>query len=212
MSMTIRTLVAAAIVAGIYAGARFLDGGGIPTRGTPSEQDLDDLPRQLGEWQGEDQELDPELARVSFAASVVNRRYANSRGETVNLHATVTVFSTGWKVPHEPLKCYRSAGNKILETETVKIGLPGGGEIPAKLMEVELDGRQSYVLYWFQAGDRIFHDGYQMRRVAWTMRGKDAWPPVLKLMLTNAAPEKHQAIEQFKSIAGPLAEWAGEFR
>ena len=210
MSMTIRALVAAAIVAGIFAGARMLDGGGIPTTSTPPQQDLDDLPRQLGDWQGEDlPDMDVEL---SHTVSVLNRQYTNSAGKTVTLHATVSVFSSSWRLPHVPLKCYKSGGHTILATKIVEIELPDGQEIPAKLMTVELEGRRSYVFYWYHVGDRIVHDQREMQYAAWTMRGKDAWPPVLKLMLTNAAPDEYQAIYQFESIAGPLAEWACEFR
>lgn len=189
-----------------------LDGGGIPTTGTYPQQDLEDLPRKLGDWQGVDQEMDPELFIATGAAVAVNRRYTNLVGEAVNLHATVTVFTNGYTLRHLPSQCYTGSGHTILETEIVEIGLPGGGEIPAQLMTVELAGRRSYVLYWYQIGDRIVHHREQMRQLSWSMRGKEAWPPVLKLMLTNAAPEKYRAIEQFESIAGPLAEWAGEFR
>jgi uncharacterized protein DUF3485 len=212
MSMTIRYLVAAAIVAGIYAGVRMLDGGGIPTTGTSPQQNLDDLPRQLGDWQGENQEMDRELFLATGATFAVNRRYTQSAGGTVNLHATVTVFSRGWNLPHPPPRCYTGTGHTILQTKIVKIGLPGGGEIPAQLMTVELAGKRSYVLYWYQVGDQIIHDGEQMRQLSWTMRGKDAWPPVLKLMLTTTAPEEYQAIKHLESLAEPLAEWAGQFR
>ena len=210
MSMTIRALVAAAIVAGILAGARMLDGGGIPTTGTYPQQDLEDLPRQLGDWQGEDLlDMDSEL---SHTVSVLNRQYTNSAGKTVNLHATVSVFSGSWKLPHPPLSCYPSGGHTILATKMVKIGIPDGQEISALLMTVERERRRSYVFYWYHVGDRIVHDQREMQYAAWTMRGKDAWPPVLKIMLTNAEPDEDQAIRQFMSIAGPLAEWSGEFR
>ena len=94
MGMTIRSLVAAAIVAGIYAGSRILDGGGIPTTSTPPLQNIEDLPRQLGDWQSEDYEMDPELFKKTGAISVVNRLYTNPAGETSDaLHAAVTVFT-----------------------------------------------------------------------------------------------------------------------
>ena len=69
------------------------------------------------------------------------------------------------------------------------------------------------MLYWYQVGDQIVLDGPQMHQLAWTMRGKEAWPPVLKLMLTTAAPDKHQAIRQLKSVAELLVvEWSSQFR
>ena len=212
MGMTIRSLVAAAIVAGIFVGARMLDGGGIPTVGTSPEQVLEDLPQQLGDWQGEDREMDPELFKATGAASAVNRLYTNPAGETVNLHAIVVVFTRGWNLPHPPPRCYTGNGHTILETRILEIGPPGGATIPAQLMTVELAGRRSYVLYWYHVGDRVVHDGGQMRQLSWTMRGQEAWPPVLKLMLTNAALDESQAVRQLESIAEPLAEWSRQFR
>ena len=189
-----------------------LDGGGIPTKGTAAQQDLNDLPRQLGEWRGEDQEMEPELFEATGAASTVNRMYTNSAGKAVNLHVTVSFFSNGYNLPHPPPRCYRVNGHTILTTKILEIHSPDGATIPVRLMTAELAGKRSYVLYWYQVGDQIIHDGVQMRRLSWTMRGEDAWPPVLKLMLANAEPDEDQAIRQFMSIAGPLAEWSGEFR
>ncbi len=80
MGMTIRAILAAAIVVGMYVGHRLLDGGGIPTTGTAPQVELEDLPRQLGDWNGEDQEMDPELFEATGADVAVNRLYTNPDG------------------------------------------------------------------------------------------------------------------------------------
>ena len=204
MGITIRSLVAAAIVAGIYVGGRLLDGWGIPTTGTYPQQALDDLPRQLGEWQGEDQEMDPQLFEVTGATFAVNRLYTNPAGETMMLHATVKVFTNDVNLPHPPPRCYTGSGHSISEMKILDIDLPDGTTIPAQLMTAELGRRRTYVLYWYKVGDDIVHDGPEMRRVTWKMRGKEAWPPVLKVMLSHSARDEHEAVSQLKSIAEPL--------
>jgi hypothetical protein len=130
----------------------------------------------------------------------------------VNLHATVAVFTNGWTLPHPPPRCYTGNGYTILETKTLDVERPDGTTIPVVLMTVELAGKRSYVLYWYQVGERIIHDGEEMRRLSWTMRGKDAWPPMVKVMLTTAAPEEYEAVARLESIAALLAEWTRDFR
>ena len=155
--------------------------------------------------------MDPQLFKETGATSAVNRLYTNPGGNTVALHATVTVFTNDWHLPHPPPRCYTGSGHSIIKTKTLEIARPDGTTIPVDLMTTELAGKRSYVLYWYQVGDQIVLDGPQLRQLAWTMRGKQAWPPVLKLMLTTAALDKHQAIRQLVNIAEPLAEWTAGF-
>ncbi len=212
MGMTIRAILAAAIVVGMYVGRQLLDGWHVPLTGSSAEQDIHDLPWQLGEWKGAPWEADSDSSpQVKDAEDVENRQYSHPSAGPVNAHVTTTKLSGTWRLPHVPRKCHGSSGYEIKNRHILEIECPDGTTIEAEIMTCERERQRIYVLHWYQVGEWIVHDQPQMRKLAWEMRGKEAWPPVLKVMLTTAAPDEEHAVKQFQSLAGPLAEWAHGF-
>jgi hypothetical protein len=89
---------------------------------------LRDVPRAVGDWHGEEQDLGPDGIRGTGAAGFCCRRYENRRSRQ-----TVTVLllcgRPGPVSVHTPDVCYEGAGYKMVGVPTA-VGVPVGGEVP----------------------------------------------------------------------------------
>lgn len=109
------------------AGARYWQSRGVDERmrqGLVCPFPLKELPRELGDWRGTDEEMDPQIARNAGCADHVFRTYTNTRtGARVGL---ILLYGPAEEVfLHAPEKCYPAAGYATLagpESRTVAVG------------------------------------------------------------------------------------------
>ena len=78
---------------------------------------LKNIPKKIGDWQGEDMEIDPTVRQTAGAVGAVLRVYRNSRtGDKVDLWLIVghgRVISA-----HTPNICYRASGFEMRAPKT----------------------------------------------------------------------------------------------
>lgn len=207
--MTVRLLIAAAAVLGIYTGGELLKDRGMPTEPAHLQLDLDQLPRKFNAWSGDDTPLDPQVFRAIGAERAINRRYRDGRAE-VDLHCDV-FLKYGVRVLHPPELCYTSNGFAVANTETVEVYADGMRSFPARLLALDRDGLRVYCLYWYQFGDVTFWTGDDQRRVVHSIRGKEAWPPMIKVMLQTGANSPDEAVGRLKSLAAQVYSWTSQY-
>ena len=203
--MTVRLFIAAAAVLGIYAGGELFKDRGMPTEPAHLQLDLDQLPRKFNAMERRRKTIRSWIRkcfRLSAQEQAINRRYRDGRAE-VDLHCDV-FLKYGVRVLHPPELCYTSNGFAIANSETVEIYADGMRSFPARLLSLDHDGLRVYCLYWYQFGDVTFWTGDDQRRVVHSFRGKEAWPPMIKVMLQTSANSPDEALGRLKSLAAQV--------
>ena len=206
MGTTIRLLVTAIIVAATYGGVHVIREAGVPREVRLPRQDLGTLPIRLGPWTGEEVPLDPETFPDAGAEITVTRQYRNPAGETVSLYVAAWL-EYDISTPHPPELCYGGSGYRIISEDNSQLQPADQSSVAVRHLLLERDGQQVCVLYWYQLGDRVVVDTYGQRQVIWTLRRKNSWPPLIKVMLEVSASEPKRARAQLESIAAPLFAW-----
>ncbi len=156
---------------------------------------LNELPQSLGNWQGEEVELDPRIATATGAEELVNRRYVAPALLPVTLHCAVHV-NPETAVIHTPIHCYRGQAYHMLDERRVVISGAGDSAVEASLSTWQLSGRKVRVLYWFQWGEYTFFDRLDLGAVRVRMRGLKQWPAVIKVLLETPATDDEEADER----------------
>ncbi len=213
--MTVRLFITAAVLLGIYVGARWAAGHGMPTEPAPLEMKAQDLPTTLGEWKGADSALDKELFNAVGAETQVDRQYRDGRGRNVSLHFAVFEKSQDGHLqvpPHPPENCYPAGGWTLGEPKSVSFVQGGAAtENAGKLMPVERRGEKGYVLYWYQIDGTAYYDGNRQRNLLLACRGRPVRPPIVKVMLHTMATDPDEAEKTLKSLADEVYKWSRGF-
>lgn len=206
MTSTLRWLLAGAIIAGIHGGVAIITAGGLPVETRQPQEDVARLPRSFDAWVGEDAELDPELFRTTDEAQAINRVYRRGPREEVLTHLMV-LCSDNPTTSHMPELCYPGSGWELAGEETLPVEVTSGRTIRVRLLRFEREGHSIQVLYWYRFGDEVVFSHTDVRRVRYKMRGQEAWPPVVKVMLQSNDPDLVRGREALVELAGPIAAW-----
>jgi EpsI family protein len=205
--MTARIYFAALALLGIFGAAESLKGRGMPTELAHLQFKLDQMPQKFGAWSGEDVPLDPQVFQAIGAEMAINRQYRDGRA-TVNLHSAV-FLKYGVRILHPPELCYRGNGYVVAngDGETIEFGADSKSAHPARLLTMDRDGIRAYCLYWYQIGDATFSNADDQRRIVQSFRGKDTWPPMIKVMLETTANSPEEAQRRLKALAALVYPW-----
>jgi uncharacterized protein DUF3485 len=216
--MTTRVTIAVVALLLIYGAARVLAGRGMPTELSNPTMTVQQLPKQLGPWTGQDSELDPEVFKAIGAKQAIDRIYKDRAGLEVTLHSAVFLEYGVQGMPHPPEICYPAAGHHINDTKIVDLiegespeGKDSKGTHPAKLLTFEKDSRIIYCLYWYQFGDSTITDGGSQRKLILGFRGRTVWPPLIKVMLQTTATTPEEAQQRLLDFAAPVFAWTKTF-
>lgn len=201
MSLVLRLLVAASIIAGFHVGQAALRRHVEPHSVCLDVDTLNAIPLEFGIWKGRAVALDPDLVTATGADATLHRMYDNPRGLPVAVDlALYTRYDL--QVPHEPPLCYESNGWTILQSYPFAIGDDPHQRDPARLMVCQREpGRRIMVLYWYQLGQSILLDRSSMRRAQWQLRGREKWPPLVKVMLQTPYDPSFQGPGRLKCFA-----------
>jgi EpsI family protein len=114
-----------------------------------------ELPARVGEWiAAEDEELDAEVLAVIEPDAHVMRRYETEHGGAIWVYVGLYAGRAGYgRGAHDPEVCYPAQGWEIMESEPVSVAL-ADGELAARRLIAQRDGRQESVIYWFQPAGR----------------------------------------------------------
>lgn len=204
MTTTVRLILAAALLVVTQTGVALIHRAYVPAEIAIPSQPLSSLPLQLGDWTGEDIELDERLFNAIGAHSVVNRVYRNSAGQQVSVHLALIADPTA-NPGHYPEVCYPTSGWGVVKRETSKVEAPGAAPVSARLMTYGQSGTQVAILFWYQLGERSFVDRDSYRAARQAYFGRREWPPAVKVLLQVPSANRNKA--QLEDVAGQIRAW-----
>lgn len=208
MTTTVRLLLAAALLVVTQTGVAMIHRAYVPAEVAIPSQPLSSLPMQLGDWTGENIELDERLFNAIGAHSVVNRVYRNPAGQQVSVHLALIADPTD-NPAHYPEVCYPGSGWGVVERETSKIEVPGAAPVSARRMVYEQDRQQVQILFWYQLGERSFVDRDSYRDARQAYFGRKRWPPAIKVLLQVPSANRNEA--QLEDVASQIRVWLADF-
>lgn len=176
---------------------------------------LSELPRQLGDWKGEDRETDERMFRATQASEVQSRAYSNASGKTVTLHMA-TYFDFWYDVPHSPLVCYPSSGWTTVRTTNEELQMAdtpsGTPPLNAAFALFEMEGRHELILYWYQLGEQTFSDNQGLREAQKKVRNLKAWPSLVKVLLSTEASNSEIARKRLIEFGSRVYGWSSQMQ
>ncbi|MFT5696033.1 MAG: EpsI family protein [Myxococcota bacterium] len=119
---------------------------------TPLEveaESLDEIPIKIGNWQGEDIEVETGVAEMLDADFNVQRAYVHPVGGLIWLYVGYYGTERGGRPEHTPWSCYPSNGWNIVSQAVVDFG--EDGDFRANEIVVERDGELRLVHFWYQS-------------------------------------------------------------
>jgi hypothetical protein len=169
----------------------------------PSNKTLSvNLPMKLGEWTGQIVDLDEKRFVKTDASIADNREYIDESGHRISVHIAyfADVEAGVW---HDPTNCYRCAGWHLKEES--KVPMDGRSSRESDDSEVYLtrwEKEQSpscLVAHWYYLDGRIFYGRDGLMKARWEMRGRESWPPMVKILLqtTGTSQADQEAVLQF---------------
>jgi EpsI family protein len=170
-----------------------------------------DLPKQLGEWKGEDVKLDERLFQATGASSIVERQYRNESGMAISLHLAV-FENPNEGIWHNPISCYESAGWVPIEKTKVPISETREKSDDIALSVWEKSGEKTIVGYWYQLGEHRLYGRWDLGfSVRWQMRGRKTWPALIKTLISTGGGSKTEITKiQMLKFADLVHQWINQ--
>ncbi|HUT09881.1 MAG TPA: exosortase-associated EpsI family protein [Thermoguttaceae bacterium] len=162
---------------------------------------LSEVPYRLGKWEGAEATLDERTFQWIGGMEAVNREYRHPATRSVVAFHAVLYELYDKAANHNPTMCYRAGGYRERESDL----LPLSASDPTALANrsvYEREGRQVVEVHWYQFGDYIVRNRWQMGKVRLKLMGGEAWPPVIKVLLQIDVKN----VEQDKATIAEFAE------
>ena len=94
-------------------------------------------------------------------------------------------------VYHTPINCYRSTGWQDTSETREDLEVSDDLTIPVSLSTWEQKGERVLVVYWYQIGEHVLFDRWDLgMKIRWSLRGRPKWPALIKVMLSIPAPSR----------------------
>jgi exosortase D (VPLPA-CTERM-specific) len=121
---------------------------------------MSSFPLAVGQWQGKEEAMDPEIISLSGAQQALNATYTMRDRGTVDLYIGYrsSPFVESENFFHSPDVCLPSAGWHTIElgTRTIR-GVAFFDALTVAKMVIEKPGERQLVYYWFQTKSRVSH-------------------------------------------------------
>lgn len=208
-SMTTRLGVAAALILAAIGITHLVRASTAPPEVEMPNWTFEQMPRQLGEWHGEDSKLDDKLTAAIGAEIIVDRSYRDERGRAVSLHTAMFKNPTEG-VYHSPINCYRSGGWEFKGEDRVEVSISEDRSIPVAVTKWEKEGERVLVIFWYQIGDHVMLNRFELGEARWALRGLPKWPPIVKVMIQIPAPDVDDAKAIGLAFAELVAKWENQ--
>ena len=83
--------------------------------------------------------------------------------------------------------------------------------IPVSLSTWEQKGERLLVVYWYQLGEHVLFDRWDLgMKIRWSLRGRPKWPALIKVMLQIPAPDPEEAKPVILDFAKQVAAWENQ--
>jgi hypothetical protein len=206
-------VIAAAVIIGLTWFGRIMIGWSIqvPEADLPA-WNIADLPKQLGDWKGEDVKLDAKLFEATGAASVVERQYRNIKtGIIVSIHLAI-FKDANVGIWHNPISCYDSAGWVPVAWTKMPISEKNQNGDQLLLTTWEKSGERAIIGHWYQLGEYRLYERWDLGfNIRWKMRGLKTWPATIKVLLSaDAGPTPDATKTQLVQFADLVHKWINQ--
>ena len=207
-NISIRAVIAAVLILSTYLGVRVVAKLTESPPGVLPNWNLKDLPMQLGDWKGEDVELDKRLFEAEGSQSVVERQYRNGSGMSVALHIAMFKDATVG-IWHTPTNCYVTSGWGMKDSGKVPLSESDDNSDKIALSAWEKGGERTLVGYWFQLGPHRLYGRWDLGfNIRWQMRGRKTWPALIKVLLSAPSGVKEEENKaQLLKFADLVHQW-----
>jgi len=143
---------------------------------------LSEVPYKLGKWEGTEEVLDERIFRQIGALEAVNREYRDpATRSVVTLHAALYGLYDK-AASHNPTMCFRASGFRERENDLVPLSATDPSA-QANRSLYEREGHQVVEIHWYQFGDYIVRNRWEMGKVRLKLMTGETWPPVIKVLL-----------------------------
>ena len=143
------------------------------------------------------------------AEVLVNRSYRDAAGHTVALH-TAMFRNPAAGIGHTPSVCYRAAGWNLVDQSFENVQVSNDLAIAVKLTTWEREAETILVACWFQLGDQVLYERFDMARVRWALRGQPKWPVLTKVMLQIPAADLDDARTNLMGFTEQIVKWLNQ--
>ncbi|MBN1912281.1 MAG: EpsI family protein [Pirellulales bacterium] len=206
-----RILAAAVLMAVVY-GVTVLMGqiSGVSKSVAMPKISITTMPKEFGDWKGEDREVGAREFHAIGATKVVSREYRNSAGEVIVVH--IATFGDYWRLtPHSPLVCYPSNG--FTKSGERVVELPNSDGCRVDLVEFSKKKRTNLVAFWYQFGDQVFLNDEELSEAQRAYRGVgESWPSIIKVLLDSSQPHPKQFEPEFLEFASQIRMWSKDLQ
>jgi EpsI family protein len=204
-----RLYVVAAIIVGAYGVSRLLQIATEPPEAELPGWTFNEMPLQLGKWRGENTKLDPEIAAATGAATIVDRAYRDEQRIAVSLH-TAVFEDPAIGINHSPLNCYRRNGWNKTDDTRENVEISQGSTLPVAMTAWEKEGEKVMVVYWYQLGEQVLYDRFELGSIRWKMRGQPKWPALIKVMIQIPVTDPDDSKALVLGFAEHVAKWLNQ--
>jgi EpsI family protein len=172
---------------------------------SPPDVELANIPLQLGEWSGEEVEIQDDTVQVLKAHSFINRSYRDPVGQLMGVHLAIWADGSGSLAPHHPEICYPAAGWELMARRTTEFST-AYGNYPIELLQFKRDGQQVVVGVWFQAGASHYVNSGSLQAQLFLLWGQKDQPAVIKVMLQSQQPTLDAAEPEIAGFAAMIVD------
>jgi EpsI family protein len=207
----IATIVASSIMLSFGIGYRVLAARlAAPVDTIPlSQEELDRLPLQIGDWTGQDVPLDEAIVRATDTDAHVNRSYSRQNSpESVGLY-----IAYGVKVrdlaPHRPEVCYTGGGWTLTDRRSTDLSLSNEMKLPCNVLQFSrgsLNKQGVVVLDYYIVDGQYCRDVSALRFKAW--RGSGAIGYVAQVQIVASVAPNLPAESAARVVSAFAAESA----
>lgn len=124
---------------------------------------IESFPRQVANWNGQDEVIDPETLRILGPGDFLSRLYSSPTRPPVDFFLAFFPSQETGDTIHSPKNCIPAAGWTPIRASVVALPVAGGRTAPANLYIVQKGNDRQLVLYWYQAHGRITASEYLAR-------------------------------------------------
>jgi EpsI family protein len=168
---------------------------------------FDNLPLELGNWRGEPTKLDPEIAKATRADSITDRLYQDDAERVVSMHSAIFKDHNAG-VYHNPFNCYRTAGWKKIDEAKETVAVSKDFTLEVSLTTWEKESHRILVVYWYQLGERVLFERFELGAIRWSLGGQTKWPVLTKVMLqTMESSDSRESKALILDFAKLVAQW-----
>jgi hypothetical protein len=170
---------------------------------------MENIPLEIGGWQGRVKEIDDDVFRVLGAEAEISAAYEKAGEPNLFVHFALWSKSSAItkSCPHHPNSCYGGQGWRPVESERITIDTTTG-PVPVQLTLFQRGFEAIVVAHNYRMGSHVFttlDEGEEVIRGLW---GAPQWPAVVKFLVQIPATNLKAAVPIVKEISPALLNWS----